>query len=183
MKDTLSNIIDFWFVETQPKQWFQKNSDFDDLITSRFEPDYDLAVKGIYDEWTRSAEGSLALCVLLDQFPRNMFRDTPKAFATDFKALAVAKNAIAYSFDEILPAMQARFLYLPFEHSENLKDQETSMALFDKIKDDDPLGYDYAQRHYDVIKKFGRFPHRNQILERASTAEELAYLAKPDSGF
>lgn len=183
MKDTQSEILSFWFEETKPVQWFQKNDDFDDMIMVRFEGDYDLAVKGIYDHWQESAEGALALCILLDQFPRNMFRDTPKAFETDNRALAVAKYAVGKSFDTVLPAVQRSFLYLPFEHSEDLQEQKTSVALFEKMKEINPMGYDYAKRHYDVIEQFGRFPHRNQILGRASTDEERVYLAQPGAGF
>jgi uncharacterized protein (DUF924 family) len=183
MKDTKSDILSFWFEETKPAQWFQKNAEFDEMILTRFEGDYDLAVKGIFDHWKNDEEGALALCILLDQFPRNMFRDTPKAFATDARALDVAKFAVGKGFDAILPVMQRRFLYLPFEHSESLQDQKTSVALFHSMKNEDPLGHDYAVKHYELIEKFGRFPHRNAILGRASTQQELEYLAQPDAGF
>lgn len=178
MRDTKSDILSFWFEETQPAQWFQKNDDFDDLIRARFEGDYDLAVKGIYNSWQSGPEGALALCILLDQFPRNMFRDSPKAFATDAKALGVAKFALGKLLDTVLPVIQRRFLYLPFEHGESMAEQETSLALFTRIKAEDPTGYDYAVRHYNVIKRFGRFPHRNAILGRASTEAERLFLAQ-----
>lgn len=183
MKDTQQDILTFWFEETKPEQWFQKSDDFDELIKTRFEEDFDLAVEGIYDGWMQTPEGCLALCILLDQFPRNMYRNTPLAFANDAKALGVAKHAIAHQYDDVLPSIQARFIYLPFEHSEDLQDQKTSVALFEKIKNEDELGYEYAVKHYNVIKEFGRFPHRNEILARKSTQEELIYLAKPGSGF
>ncbi len=183
MKDTKADILSFWFEETAPAQWFQKSDDFDDLTRTRFEGDYDLAVKGIFDSWQESADGALALCILLDQFPRNMFRGSPQSFATDAKALGIAKYAIGKSLDALLPVIQRRFLYLPFEHSESMADQDTSVALFAKIKDQDPMGYDYAVRHQEVIRRFGRFPHRNAVLERASTEDERLYLETPGSGF
>ena len=183
MRDTKSEILKFWFEETEPAQWFQKNSDFDEEIRSRFEPDYTMAVNGIYDGWMTSDKGCLALIILLDQFPRNMYRDTPKMFATDHKALNVAKHAISKNFDQMLGIDEKAFLYLPLEHSEELDDQNTSVLLFEALKDDNPVYFDYAKRHFDVIKKFGRFPHRNAILERQNTKMEEEYLAQPGSGF
>lgn len=183
MSKKSTEILTFWFEETAPQQWFQKDSAFDEAIRNRFELDYEQAAEGAYDSWREQRDSALALCLLLDQFPRNMYRDSPKAFVSDAYALDVARYAVAQGFDEQLPAVKARFLYLPFEHSEDLADQETSLTLFGKIKGDDPLGYDYAVQHYDVIKAYGRFPHRNAILGRASTDEELAYLAQDDAGF
>ena len=183
MKDFQKDIIDFWFVETQPQQWFQVNEEFDEEIRQRFMEGYEAAANGAYDEWQKDADGALALCILLDQMPRNMFRATPKAFATDKQALVVAKFALSKGLDQILSAQKRRFLYLPFEHSENLNDQRRCVELFEKIKEDDPVGYDYALRHLVVIEKFGRFPHRNEILGRPNTPEEEEYLAQPGSGF
>lgn len=183
MKDLQKEILDFWFVETQPKQWFQVNADFDESIKARFEDAYNKAASGQYDDWQSDAYGALALCILLDQMPRNMFRDTPKAFATDKKALIVSKFAVSKGLDQVHSAQKRRFLYLPFEHSENLNDQRRAVELFEKIKDDDPLGYDYAVRHFEVIEKYGRFPHRNKILNRDNTAEEEEYLAQEGAGF
>lgn len=183
MKDAKNAILNFWFVESTPAQWFQKNPTYDDLIRSRFEGDFDLATAGIFDGWTDGAEGCLALCILLDQFPRNMYRDSPLAFASDPKALLVAKHAVEKRFDQIIQPARRRFLYLPFEHSELMEDQDRSVALFETLKKDDPLGYDYAVRHRDVIVKFGRFPHRNAILGRENTLAEVSYLAEPGAGF
>ncbi len=183
MRDAKSEILQFWFEETKPAQWFQKNPDFDSEITARFEPDYNMAVVNIYDGWMDTGKGCLALIILLDQFPRNMFRDTPKMFATDHKALEVAKHVVEKKFDLMMTLHEKVFTYLPFEHSENLDDQKTSLNLFKPTKDDDTTFYNYAVRHYDVIKKFGRFPHRNAILERQNTKLEDEYLAQPDSGF
>ena len=128
------------------------------------------------------SDGALALCILLDQMPRNMFRGMPKAFETDKKALVVAKFALSKGLDQVLSVQKRRFLYLPFEHSENINDQRRCVELFEKMKDDDPLGYDYALRHLKVIEEFGRFPHRNAILARDNTPEEEAYLAKSSEG-
>lgn len=183
MRDTRSDILEFWFSEIKPAQWFEKNSDFDESIRARFEQDYKLAIQGIYDGWQNQPEGALALIILLDQFPRNMYRDTPQAFAGDAKALEVSKQAVAKEFDQTLSVQEKTFMYLPFEHSENIDDQKKSLELFETIKQDDPVVYDYAKRHYDVIKKFGRFPHRNSILERSNTKLEEEYLSQPNSGF
>lgn len=183
MKNTQPDILTFWFEETQPQQWFQVNPEFDALIRTRFSDDVEKAASGIYDDWNNSADGCLALCLLLDQFPRNMFRGTPEAFATDKKALVVAKYALAKGFDQVLTPQKRRFLYLPFEHSENLNDQRQCVELFEKMKKDDPLGHEYALKHFEVIEKFGRYPHRNEILGRMNTPEEDIYLAQNDSGF
>lgn len=178
MRDSQAVILTFWFEEATPQQWFQSNPDFDALITDRFLKDYELAVTGLYDAWQDKAEAALALCILLDQFPRNMFRGTPRAFQSDSKALAVARHTVGKHLDKVLPVLRRRFLYLPFEHAEDLACQEESVRLFEAIRKDDPLGYDYALRHRDVIAKFGRFPHRNAILGRDTTPEEAAYLAE-----
>ncbi len=183
MRDSRAAILRFWFEETAPAQWFQKNDAFDDQIRTRFVGDYDLASAGIYDGWMDTGEGALALIIVLDQFPRNMFRGSPQAFATDAKALQVARHALDRRFDMLMPPVKRRFLYLPFEHAETLEDQDRSVALFAAMKKDDPLGHDYALRHRDVIARFGRFPHRNALLGRTSTPEEVAYLAEPGSGF
>lgn len=183
MKDFQKDILDFWFVETQPAQWFQVNPDFDQLVIDRFSEPYEMAARGEFDEWKNNADGTLALCILLDQMPRNMFRGTPKAFATDKKALIISKFAISKGLDQVLTPQKRRFLYLPFEHSENINDQKTCVELFEKMKDDDPLGYDYAVRHLKVIEKYNRFPHRNKILGRDNTPEEEEYLAQPNAGF
>lgn len=183
MKDVAQEILEFWFEDTQPAQWFQVNPDFDNDIKGRFEDAYDKASRGIFDDWKTDSDGCLALCLLLDQFPRNMYRGTAKAFATDAKALVVAKFALAKGFDQVLTPIKRRFLYLPFEHSENLNDQRKCVDLFDRMKKDDPLGYDYALRHLKVIEKYGRFPHRNKVLSRMSTPDEEEYLAQAGSGF
>ncbi len=183
MKDSQQEVLDFWFVETAPAQWFQKNDVFDDIIRERFAAVYDMAKNGIFDSWKKDADGCLALCVVLDQFPRNMFRDDPKAFATDAQALTIASHAIKKGFDQVLTPVKRRFIYLPFEHSENLEHQQLSVELFGSMQYEDPLGYEYALRHLRVIEQFGRFPHRNTILGRVSTPQELRYLGEPGAGF
>lgn len=183
MRDIKQEILHFWFEETQPAQWFQKNIDFDALIRERFLSTYRLAADGVCDIWRDDSDGALALCVVLDQFPRNIFRGQPESFATDARALLVAKHAISRGFDQTQPPVRRRFLYLPFEHSESIADQQRSVALFQSMQVDDPLGYDYALRHMEVIERFGRFPHRNAILGRQNMPDEDEYLAQPGAGF
>lgn len=183
MRDTKEEILHFWFEETSPAQWFQKNDIFDGQITDRFLVTYEMAANGLCDGWSVDPDGCLALCILLDQFPRNMFRNSGRAFATDNKALLIAKHTVSKGFDQILPPIQRRFIYLPYEHSEKLADQKKSVTFFEGMKEEDPVGYDYALRHYDVIERFGRFPHRNKILGRENTQEEEEYLAQPGTGF
>ncbi len=138
--------------------------------------------KGHCDDWALSADGALVLILTFDQFPRNMFRGKDQAYATDDKALSIAALAIERGFDQVFIPLKRRFFYLPFEHSENIDDQYRSVELFGKMKDDDPLGLEYAERHLRVIEQFGRFPHRNEFLGRESTPAELAYL-KEYGGF
>ena len=183
MKNSQEEILNFWFVETKPSQWFQKNPDFDAEIFNRFSGIYEWAQDGLCDSWMRTADGCLALCILLDQFPRNMFRGKPESFKTDSKALFVAKMACGKGYDQILPIIKRRFLYLPFEHAESFDEQKRSLTLFESIKQEDPTGYEYALRHYTVIERFGRFPHRNEILGRQSTNDELEFLKLPNSSF
>ena len=183
MKDSLQDVLSFWFEETSPAQWFQVNEDFDQLIRSRFGSLYAMAMQGVYDDWGRTVDGSLALVIVLDQFPRNMFRDTPAAFGGDAKALQISRRAIELGYDHVLAVHKRRFLYLPFEHSEVLADQKESLDLFETMRDDDPLSYDYALRHYRLIERFGRFPHRNIILGREPTPDEIAFLAEHGRGF
>lgn len=183
MKDILSDILDFWFHQSVPAQWFQKNPDFDDMIRTRYLRHYEWARDGLYDGWMRNADGCLALCVLLDQFPRNMFRGLPEIYVAGNKSVFVARHAVHKGYDQIFTPEKRRFFYLPFEHSEKLDDQKESLRLFEKLADHDPLAFDYAKRRYNVIARFGRFPHRNAILGRESTPYELDYLATPQGQF
>ena len=185
-------VLDFWFAPeagTLPAdgrpEWFRKDDAFDHAIRTRFGALVAEALAGGLGDWCATPRGALARVLVLDQFTRNAFRGTPQAFAGDARALATAQDAIARGLYAALAAHERRFLYMPFEHSESLADQERSVALFEALARDtgldDPL--DWAVRHAEVIRRFGRFPHRNAILGRASTPEELEYLAQPGSGF
>jgi uncharacterized protein (DUF924 family) len=182
----INDILDFWFApESRPdhahpggrdiQRWFAPDPSFDDAIRKHFADTLERAVRGELDGWAETAEGALALTVLLDQFPRNMFRGQARAFAADGKALAVARQALARGFDQVVPAMWRKFFYLPFEHAEDGEAQARCVALF--RGSDDPRGLRYAEMHKEIIDRFGRFPHRNAILGRASTPEEQAWLA------
>lgn len=185
-------ILNFWFGEPtdenygKPRQvWFQKKPKFDAEIRSQFLADYDRASRGELDDWREDQESCLALILLLDQFPRNLFRGTPKAFATDDRALKTAKYAIARGFDRPLIPVKRWFFYLPLEHSENLEDQYRALGLFRQLSGDpdSASGIDYARRHFEVIQRFGRFPHRNEILGRSPTPQEREFLKQPGSSF
>ena len=185
-------VLDFWFGNPDEedygkprKAWFVKKTEFDQEVRSRFGEYYQQAATGNLNHWRESPDGCLALILLLDQFPRNMFRDRPQAFATDSQALAVAQYAIISEFDQKLLPLQRWFIYIPFEHSENLQDQRYCVELFSSLKDDpySADAIDYAYRHLKIIERFGRFPHRNKILNRESTPEEVEFLKQPGSSF
>jgi uncharacterized protein (DUF924 family) len=185
-------VLEFWFGAPgspefgRPRAaWFVKSAEFDALIRDRFLATHEAAAAGALDAWSTGPLGALALAVALDQFPRNMFRGTPRAFAADARALAVARGAVARGFDEVLLPVQRWFVYLPYEHAEELAAQRESLRLFERLAVDAAGAgtLTYAMRHYAVIERFGRFPHRNAILGRASTPEELAFLAQPGSSF
>lgn len=184
-----SDVLTFWF-EDDPasfrEKWFKADPAFDALCRETFGAALDAARTGAFDSWTDTPRGTLALVILLDQFSRNIHRGTPAAFAADPKARQVAAAAIERGDEQALGPLERSFLYLPFEHSEGLADQDRSVALFESLRgtyESAGRAIDYAERHRDVIRRFGRFPHRNAILGRASTREELAYLAEPGSGF
>ncbi|XWK88796.1 MAG: DUF924 family protein [Phormidium sp.] len=185
-------ILNFWFGTPdrsnygKPRDvWFSKNSEFDQQVKTRFLSDYELAASGKLNYWQDHPESCLALIILCDQFPRNMFRDRPKAFATDPQALAFAQYAVEREFDRQFIPVKRWFFYLPFEHSENLEHQRQSLALFEQLRDDlDSVScIDYAIKHLKIIERFGRFPHRNQILGRETTPEEAEFLKEPVSSF
>jgi len=168
-------VLSFWFEETKPAQHFKRDDGFDDLVRARFGALHEQAAKGVHDGWMDNARSSLALIITLDQFSRNIYRDDARAFATDAKALTCAREAIAKDFDLKFPPNQQAFFLMPFMHAEDLTVQEESVALFrDRQPGADNLSY--AIEHRDIVKKFGRFPHRNKVLERQSTAEEIAFL-------
>jgi fatty-acyl-CoA synthase len=173
VKPAPSEVLAFWRA-AGPDKWFDADDALDAEIRARFLPTYELAAAGLLTAWELSAEGALALAIVLDQFPRNMFRGSGRAFAADAMARTVADRAITAGFDRSFSFPERRFFYLPFLHSENLADQERSIALFKAAGDQDGLAY--AQTHADVIRRFKRFPHRNEALGRATTPDERAFL-------
>jgi len=172
-------VIDFWFNNKQ--KWFVKEPEFDTLIKERFLTVYDQAINRELENWKNKAESLLSLVLILDQFPRNMFRDTPQAFFGDEISLFLVKEAIEKGFDLKLNSDQRMFLYMPLMHSELLLDQELSVELYSKMENINTLNYAIA--HHDIIVRFGRFPHRNKILGRISTLQELEFLRTPNSSF
>jgi len=166
-------VVSFWS-DAGPDRWFTKDAAFDDQIRERFLDTYEAAAAGKLSGWEQSAQEALALLILLDQFPRNMFRGNARAFATDPLARAVAAGAIVRGFDSQVPKDLRGFFYLPFEHSEDLADQERCVAFHKAIGDAD--GLKWAEIHADIIRRFGRFPHRNAALGRVTTPEEQAFL-------
>ncbi len=185
-------LIDFWFGAPDSTErfkpraaWFTVDPEFDEALRHRFQPLQRRAAAGGCAEWGLHAEPCLALILLLDQLPRNLYRGQPEAFATDAMARETAREAVSRGFDRSLPATWRQFIYLPFEHSENLADQATSLALFGALARDPAMasGADYAQRHHAIIARFGRFPHRNRVLGRISTKEEEEFLKEPNSSF
>ncbi|RDJ27146.1 DUF924 domain-containing protein [Bosea caraganae] len=172
---TAVEIVAFWR-EAGPEKWFVKDEAFDAEIRIRFLAAHEAAAAGQLRDWEATPEGVYALLILLDQFPRNLFRGSPQAFATDAQALGVAERAIAHSFDRAFDNPERRFIYMPFMHAEDLAHQERCVALCQAA--DDPEGVEYAAVHRDIIRDFGRFPHRNPVLGRDTTAEERAFLAE-----
>jgi uncharacterized protein (DUF924 family) len=187
---TAADVLLFWFGPAAErgkphKRWFVKSQAFDREIRERFVPLYEEAAAGKLAHLKENAADCLALILLLDQFPRNMFRGTPRAFATDPLALEAARHAVAQGFDRAMLPVQRTFIYLPFEHSEALADQLKSCELnqaLDAFPETNEV-YRYAVLHRDIIRRFGRFPHRNAILGRASTPEEIEFLKGPGSSF
>ena len=180
------NVLAFWFADgpsVRRKLWFEKNLDFD-VACGDFADELAAAKRGELDHWADTARGALALLILLDQFSRNLHRGSAETFAADAQARVLARQAIACGFDMQVGPVERIFFYLPFEHSEDLADQDESVRLFTALHAE--LGgdtLDYALRHRDVIRRFGRFPHRNVALGRTDTADEAAYLAEPGAGF
>ena len=181
-----ADILDFWF-EGGPgiwrTKWFEKNADFD-RACARFTPDIIAAREGAYDSWALKPRTALALIILLDQLPRNVFRGLAEAFTSDARALTVAETTVAREFDLGMTVFERVFVYLPFEHAETIEAQDQSVRRFEQLRESlGSASVDSAHRHRDVIRRFGRFPHRNEALGRVSTPEEVAYLAEPGAGF
>jgi len=197
---TASAILDYWFgsattdaaiAQAQKKLWWSKDDTVDADMRSRYGDLMAAAAGGAHDDWAAEPRGRLALILLFDQFPRNMYRDTPRAFSFDHFARELALAGIACGADQQLRPIERVFCYLPLEHAESLELQERCVALYTALAADVPeadqpvfAGYvNFAQRHHDIISRYGRFPHRNRILGRTSTQEETAFLQQPGSSF
>ena len=174
-------ILDFWFDEIDAALWWKKDDDFDTLLVTRFSDIHMRAKCCELFEWRKEAQGRLAEIIVLDQFSRNMFRDSALAFANDALALALAQEAIAIGADESLSPVQRSFLYMPFMHSESLAIHEMAVELFRKNGIESNLDFEF--KHKRIIEKFGRYPHRNKVLGRQSTGEEIEFLTHPGSSF
>jgi uncharacterized protein (DUF924 family) len=184
-------MLDFWFGlpdhparELHRDVWFKSTDEFDAALRREFLADHEAAAAGALRSWEASAEGALALSLLLDQVPRNIFRGMPRAYATDPAARAAADRALERGFDQLVPPAWRLFFYMPFHHSENIADQQRSLALFESLPRDPDRGGSlrrYGRPYIEVIGRFGRFPHRNEILGRQSTPEETTFLAERES--
>lgn len=181
MKITPNEVLRFWFEEIDPKLWFQKNLQFDDEIRSRFSDVYEDVRSGKTEAWRKTAEGRLAEVIVLDQFPRNMFRGTERSFEGDELALKLAQDAVKAGDDQKLPLKQRAFLYMPYMHSESKAVHEEAVRLFSQKGLEYNL--DFELKHKAIIDRFGRYPHRNQVLGRTSTLAEIEFLKTPGSSF
>ncbi len=175
------DVIRFWFEETNSAFWFKKEPDFDAEIGQRFGSLVARALNGQLDHWASNADGCLALIIALDQFTRNIFRDTPRAFSGDEMALALSLRCVQLSYLDQAVKAHRHFMLMPMMHSEELTIQNNSLPLFEKYTGSKVL--EYAVKHRDIIAKFGRFPHRNRILGRPSSSEEIIFLSEPGSSF
>ena len=191
-----SAVLDFWFgaavddgigARAPPRpEWFRKDTAFDAVVAKRFGATLEAALAGRLAAWAGTPAGALALIVVLDQFTRNAFRDTPRAFAGDAQALALARALVAEGHDRGMSPLQRWFAYMPFEHAEDIGLQHESLRLFGSLAAEHPhtqQALDYAVKHRDVVARFGRYPHRNAVLGRESTATELAFLSQPGASF
>lgn len=169
---TPDTVLSFWR-ESGYDKWFGKDDAFDAAVREKFLPTYEAAAAGTLSSWEATADGALALCIVLDQFPRNLFRGDPRTYAADEAARAVANRALKRGYDQDVPDELRGFFFLPFMHSEDLVDQERCVQLYREAQSAD---LKYAEEHRDIVRRFGRFPHRNAILGRATTPEEQTYL-------
>lgn len=175
------SVIDFWFKETEPKFWFKKDETFDETIRNRFLDTYYAATREELVGWRDTPEGRLAEVILLDQFSRNMFRDSPQAFKFDWLAVQLTQHAIGSGDDRRLASEQRKFIYMPLMHSELLEIHELAVEMFSQEGLED--NYEFELKHKVIIEKFGRYPHRNRVLNRESTLAEVEFLQQPDSSF
>lgn len=173
--EAAGDVVRFWFDETSPRKWFMGGPAFDAEVRNRFSGHHSAASLGLIDHWRATPDGALALVLILDQFSRNLFRKNPRAFASDADARRIAEGAIRRRFDRVCRPKARAFFYLPFMHSENLADQQRSLSLFTAGLAGS-MNIAYAQGHAAIIRRFGRFPHRNAVLGRKSTPAELAFL-------
>jgi len=178
---TKEEVLTFWFDEISPEQWFKKDEHFDAMLAERAGTTVGKALNGQIDSWTETPDGAVGLVILLNQFTRNIFRDTPKAFSGDEMALVVSLKSVDSDWFDKLPSMQKYFLLMPMMHCEDIQIQDNSIALFAVHTNE--LAQKYAVKHRNIVERFGRFPHRNAILGRPSTKEELEFLAQPGSSF
>ena len=179
---TIESVLHFWFVECSPRDWFKKDVDFDIRLAARFGTLVEQALSGGLEDWTQTADGCLALILVLDQFPRGMYRNTPKAFAGDTRGLSLSQRCLERGHVAgCADPAKRHFMLIPMMHSENLNVQNQALPLFKQYTSNHT--YNFALKHQQIIKKFGRFPHRNKILGRLSTEEELSFLKKPGSSF
>ena len=192
MPSRAGKVLDFWFGrEGDPvygqfrNEWFRKDPAFDARVTEQFADLYEEAAVGNLDGWRDDAESCLALVLVLDQFPRNMFRGDERTHAEDDRALGASEYAVEHALDRELPAFQRMFLYMPFMHSESVEDQRRSVELFERLAGEEgaPDVVSYAVAHRDIVERFGRFPHRNEILGRETTPEEAVFLTKEGASF
>ena len=181
MTHLIEEVLKFWFDDLSPDDWFESDEAVDSHIRERFQELHETLRGQVPKTWRSSARGCLAAVIVLDQFPRNMYRGTSRAFAADAAALSLAKEALMRGFDRELSIDERKFLYMPFEHSENPAEQARSMELFGTLENE--LDLDYARRHKEIIDRFGRFPHRNAVLGRISTPEEIEFIKEPGSSF
>ncbi|QFU06137.1 hypothetical protein FIU82_14180 [Pseudoalteromonas sp. THAF3] len=172
------SVYEFWFTHSSPQDWFKKSADFDATVKKQFLPTYEAARQGELYSWRKSARGALCEIIVLDQFPRNMFRDTAQAFATDALALCLAQNAVEKKFALELDDTERSFLYMPYMHSESQAIHVVAEQLFRPLSN-----YKYELAHKEIIDRFGRYPHRNDILGRQSSDTEQAFLNQPGSRF
>jgi uncharacterized protein (DUF924 family) len=175
------NVLKFWFEEISQSQWWKKDEEFDQLIADRFSDIHSIAVRGELFEWRENEKGRLAEIIVLDQFSRNMFRGSPLAFANDPMVLVLAQEAVSLGIDKLLAPVERNFIYLPFMHSESLKIHEVAGKIYRQHGMQSSLGWEI--KHKEIIERFGRYPHRNEILGRTSTKEEIEFLKQPNSRF
>jgi len=178
---TAHDVLHFWFDQSTPQQWFQKDDAFDASIRDRFAALHARAAQGELWDWRATSAGRLAEVIVLDQFSRNLHRGDALAFAHDSMALVLAQECVAQRLDAELPPERRAFIYMPFMHSESLRVQDESVRLFTALGNANNL--DFAHRHQVIVARFGRFPHRNQVLDRASSPQERAFLEQPGSSF